>query len=168
MASYVKSSLATGENIIEQAKLSKICLYFPAVLSFILFIVTIVVMIKNKDNPNELAVLGGVFAFGFFIATIAYYIKARIIGATTELALTNRRVLAKFGVIKRDAIDLRLSKIESIVFQQSILGRIFNYGSITINGTGSKSSPIKAIANPMEFKKSVDNYISEHIDGIKS
>ncbi|MBP5779005.1 MAG: PH domain-containing protein, partial [Campylobacter sp.] len=79
---------------------------------------------------------------------------------TTELALTNKRVIAKFGFISRDSVDLRLEKVESLSFSQDILGRIFNFGYIVINGAGNKT-PIPFISKPIEFKKAFENFLDE-------
>ncbi len=72
---------------------------------------------------------------------------------TTELAFTNKRVIAKFGFISRQTIEINMSKIESIQVNQSILGRIFNFGKLIISGAGTPQAPIPGISNPMEFRR---------------
>ncbi|WP_241596539.1 PH domain-containing protein [Rosenbergiella epipactidis] len=44
---------------------------------------------------------------------------------STELALTNQRIIAKVGLIQRNTVELRLEKVESLGIHQSVLGRIF-------------------------------------------
>jgi len=75
--------------------------------------------------------------------------------ASTELAVTNRRVIAKFGLVSRRTIELNLSKLESIRVDQSVGGRILNYGSIVVVGTGATLEPIPFIAAPMAFRQAV-------------
>jgi uncharacterized membrane protein YdbT with pleckstrin-like domain len=77
--------------------------------------------------------------------------------ASTELAVTNKRVIAKFGLVSRRTIELNLSKLESIRVDQSVGGRIFNYGSIVVVGTGATLEPIPFIAAPMAFRQAVQS-----------
>jgi uncharacterized membrane protein YdbT with pleckstrin-like domain len=72
---------------------------------------------------------------------------------TTELAITNKRVIAKFGFISRKTIELNINKVESIQVNQGILGRIFDYGSLIISGAGNPQAPISGISNPMNFRR---------------
>ena len=72
---------------------------------------------------------------------------------TTELAITNKRVIAKFGLISRSTIEINLQKIESIQVNQGILGRIFNFGSIVVSGAGNPQAPIPGISSPLQFRR---------------
>ncbi len=78
---------------------------------------------------------------------------AWLICRMTELAITDRRIISKSGIIRRSIMELRLEKIESIKVDQGIMGRILNFGSITIAGTGGDKTPIERIANPLQFQK---------------
>ncbi len=84
---------------------------------------------------------------------LAFWIAAYIRYKTTELAVTDKRVIAKFGFISRRTIEITLSKVESIQVQQGVLGRIFNYGSLVISGAGTPQAPIPGISNPMGFRR---------------
>ena len=84
---------------------------------------------------------------------LLFWISAAITYYTTELAITNKRVIAKFGLIRRNTVEINISKIESIQVEQSILGRIFNYGSILVAGAGDPKAPIPGITKPTEFRK---------------
>ncbi len=88
------------------------------------------------------------YGLGFF------FITAYIRYATTELGITNSKIIAKFGFIKRDTVELLLHKVESIRVKQSILGRIFNYGSIIISGAGNLQAPVPIIEYPLKFRNS--------------
>lgn len=72
---------------------------------------------------------------------------------TTELAFTDKRVIAKFGFISRRTFELNIHKIESVQVEQSVLGRIFNYGTLVISGAGNPQAPILGISKPMEFRR---------------
>lgn len=77
------------------------------------------------------------------------------VAQSTELALANKRVIAKSGIIRRNFIDVSLSKVEGVVFQQGIIARIFGYGSISVRGTGTGNVPIPFIDQPEVFKQEV-------------
>ena len=72
---------------------------------------------------------------------------------TAELAVTNKRVITKFGWIRRDTIEMNVSKVESLQVDQTVWGRICNYGSIQINGTGTSHAPIIGVADPLTFRR---------------
>jgi len=72
---------------------------------------------------------------------------------TSEYAVTNRRVIAKVGLISRRTLEMNLPKIESIKVDQSILGRILGYGNIEVIGTGGSNEAFSNIQSPLEFRK---------------
>lgn len=125
--SYVESALTSGENVLHIGKTSIWSMLPLIILGFVTL---------------PLFGLGLIF---FLSAAIRYY--------TTELAVTNKRVIAKTGLISRQTIELNLSKIESIRVDQSILGRMFNFGSIIVAGAGNPQAPVIGISEPMEFRK---------------
>jgi len=91
---------------------------------------------------------------GFFLLVgIIWFINALIRYLTSEFAITNKRIIIKVGLIKRITLEMNREKIESIGVDQGILGRIFNYGTIVISGTGSTKQIFKAIINPIQFRK---------------
>jgi uncharacterized membrane protein YdbT with pleckstrin-like domain len=85
---------------------------------------------------------------------------ASLVGAwfkrwTTELAVTDRRIIFKRGFIRRRSIEMNMDKVESVDVDQSILGRIFGYGDITVRGTGTGIEPLQGIDSPIEFRNHV-------------
>ena len=70
-----------------------------------------------------------------------------------EFAVTNKRVIVKTGLISRRTLEMNLSKIESVNVDQSIMGRILGYGTITIIGTGGTRESFPKIAEPLLFRK---------------
>ena len=127
MASYVDSALTKGEKVAYQGKIS-IWSLLPLMLLGLLFL--------------------AFYGFG-----LLFWAAAAIRYLTTELAITNKRVIAKFGLISRSTIEINLQKIESIQVKQGILGRIFNFGSIVVSGAGNPQAPIPGISSPMNFRR---------------
>jgi uncharacterized membrane protein YdbT with pleckstrin-like domain len=88
---------------------------------------------------------------------IPFLIGAILRYKTSEFAVTNRRVIIKVGLISRKTLELNLNKIESIGVDQSLIARIFNYGSIVIVGSGGTNEPFRHIADPLAFRRAVNN-----------
>jgi uncharacterized membrane protein YdbT with pleckstrin-like domain len=72
---------------------------------------------------------------------------------TDEFAITNKRVIIKTGLVSRKTVELNLSKIESVNVDQTIMGRILGFGTITIIGIGGTREPFVNIRKPLEFRK---------------
>lgn len=134
MANYIDSNLTTNEKIIKSAKVS----WWSQWVMLLLGILTISFMIG-----------------------IIFFIIAIIRVMTTELALTNKRVIAKTGFIRRDTIELRLEKVEGLIINQGIMGRIFNYGTVIVSGTGGIKTPIPFITKPIEFRRVVNEFLED-------
>ena len=127
MSSYVEDVLINDERVMYRARISKWSLW-----PFILF---------------------GTLALPVYGAGLLFWLWAWIVYATTELAITNKRVIAKTGLIERRTIEMFLEKIESIQVDQTVLGRLFNFGSVIISGTGVHSAPFKNISDPLALRR---------------
>jgi len=87
------------------------------------------------------------------VSGLVLILKAWIHVFSTELAITNKRVIAKFGFIQRSTVELPHKNVESLHVDQGIIGRILNFGTVVINGTGGVRTPIPDIAAPLEFRR---------------
>ncbi|MBI1919851.1 MAG: PH domain-containing protein [Geobacter sp.] len=84
---------------------------------------------------------------------LTLFIAPLIDRLTSEFAITNRRVIIKIGLVSRHILEMNLSKVESINVDQSVMGRMLKYGTITIIGTGGTREVFHKIAHPMEFRR---------------
>lgn len=98
-------------------------------------------------------IAGGILLLPVFGLGLIFLIRAFIRYRTTEIAITTRRVIVKFGLIRRSTIEMNLNKVESIQVDQEVLGRMFNFGTLIISGGGNPQAPIPGISNPMAFRK---------------
>jgi uncharacterized membrane protein YdbT with pleckstrin-like domain len=73
----------------------------------------------------------------------------------TEIAVTDRRVIYKKGLIRRQTNEMNMDKVESVKIDQSILGRMLDYGNVTILGTGEGLETLRTIASPIELRNSI-------------
>lgn len=134
MASYIDSNLTTNERVIKNAKVS----WWSQWAMILLGILTI-----------------------WFLFGIVFFVVAVVRVMTTELALTNKRVIAKTGFIRRDTVELRLEKVEGLIINQGIIGRIFNYGTVIVSGTGGIRTPIPFITSPIAFRRVVNEFLED-------
>ena len=141
MGSYVNNNLIRDEVVKYEAKISIWALLPQIALGFILVIFAF------------LSWSNGAFFWIFLTFGFGVWIYPAIPYFTTELVITNKRVIAKFGLIRRDTIELKIGNVESIQVQQGILARIFNFGSIIISGAGNPQAPITSIDSPLKFRK---------------
>src|SRR3989338_2874231 len=94
----------------------------------------------------------------FFTAAYSY-LQALIYYKTSEYGVTNKRVVIKIGWIRRRSLELLLDKVEGVLVDQTMMGRIFNYGAITIIGTGGTKDAFPFIPNPLLFRKNTQQEI---------
>ncbi len=73
----------------------------------------------------------------------------------TEIAVTNMRIILKRGFIRRHTIEMNMDKVESVDVDQSLLGRIFNYGNVTVRGVGTGFEPLRMVDDPLAFRSQV-------------
>jgi uncharacterized membrane protein YdbT with pleckstrin-like domain len=76
----------------------------------------------------------------------------------TEIAVTNRRVIYKKGLVRRQTNEMNMDKVESVKINQSILGRMLDYGDVTILGTGEGFETLRTIASPIELRNSITGH----------
>lgn len=137
---YIESNLLADEQIDYKAKLHSVIFWKPCALMMLgvvfLFILPIAGMI--------------VLAIGL-IALIPPVIDY----TTSEFGVTNKRVIIKVGLIRRRTLELLLRHVEAILVDQSVTGRILNYGSVTLTGTGGVRETFGNISNPLEFRRRV-------------
>lgn len=98
-------------------------------------------------------IAAGIVLLPVFGIGLAFLLVAWIRYKTTELAVTNKRVIAKSGFISRHTVEININKVDGIQVMQSIPGRLFNFGSLIISGTGAQQAPIPGISNPLDFRR---------------
>ena len=127
MTSYVEDALVKDERIVHLGHISLWALWYLIALGVVLL---------------------PAFGLGLIFLVLAY-VKYR----TTELAITNKRVIVKSGFIRRSTTEINLNKVESLQVDQEVLGRMFNFGTLIISGAGTPQAPVAGISRPMEFRK---------------
>ena len=84
------------------------------------------------------------------------FAQMMIVKATTEIAITNSRLVYKRGLVARQVGEMSIDRIEGVNVLQSVLGRIFNYGRIMVRGMGVGEVILPPLADPIKFRKSIE------------
>ena len=124
--SYIDDSLIEGETVIHVARVS----WWSQAGHLVLGVLLLVVVIGL-----------------FFLVTAWVNVRS------TEIAITNRRVIAKFGFIRRHTVEINLDKVEALRVEQGLMGRFLNFGTIFISGAGTSVAPLRDIADPLVFRR---------------
>ena len=124
--SYIDDSLVEGERVVHKARMS----YWSQAWLIALGLATLVV--------------------GVGLVFLAWaWVNIR----STEIAITSKRVIAKFGFIRRSTVEINLDKVEALRVEQGFWGRILNYGTILLSGAGTSVAPMRDIADPLVFRR---------------
>jgi uncharacterized membrane protein YdbT with pleckstrin-like domain len=149
--SYIRSSLGANETVhyIADFHWTKYALAYGAL------IISIVLGFLSYSPSYPVFVIGAplVGLFIFLVVMIPIW--------TTEIGVTNQRIIYKTGFISRATNELQLKSIEEVSMQQSILGRILGYGTIEIHGTGEEQIMLPPLDNPLELRKALQEAIGE-------
>ena len=141
--SYVDSVLQPGETVRYRGDIHwKV--YVPGLL------VLVVGLLCFSLGP-----FGAVLGVIVVIAAACLLAWAWLQRATTEIAVTNRRIIYKRGFIERRTIEMNMDKVESVDVNQSVLGRLLDYGDIIVRGTGASLEPFRGIGAPLDFRNHV-------------
>ena len=152
MARYIDEILQPGERVLYSTNAHWI-FYVPAILAWIAAVVLFGLSRWTTMEGLMLLCLAG--AAVVVLAAVYWTVRAWFHRWTTETDVTNLRVVHKTGFIKRRTFEMALDKVESVDVNQTILGRILNYGDVTIRGVGDGIEKIKTIASPLAFRSSI-------------
>ena len=142
---YVDKVLQPGERILYRASLNWI-LYLPGLA--VMLVALALYTVTSNGFLHFVAALGGLV--GLFLLARAWFEWW-----TTEIAVTDRRVIYKTGSISRKTTEMHMDKVESVDVDQSVLGRILDFGDVIVRGTGSGLSPIKSVDAPLELRNHI-------------
>jgi len=154
MGRYIDEILQPGEKVLYSTNAHWI-FYFPAIVAWIVALALLIVSVTVAAGIPSLVLACWAGAAVVAIAALYWTIRGWFQRLTTETDVTDRRVVHKTGFIKRRTFEIALDKIESVDVDQTILGRILNYGDVTIMGVGEGRQRIPTIASPLAFRSSI-------------
>jgi len=150
---YVRRVLQPGETVVYDTKLHWV-IYIRAILLFVVCVILVAASVATSDNQN-LSLALEIAAAIFALLALSAALRAFVRRATTELAVTDHRVIYKTGLLARHTIEMNRDKVESVDVDQTLPGRIFGYGTIIVRGTGGSLEPIRTIGDPLTFRSNI-------------
>ena len=140
MENYVEQNLTPGEHVIYKGQVHWVVYLAPVLL------ISFGIPWLAIGGRNALAIV----AVGVIVGAAAY-----IRQVTSEFVITNNRVIFKTGLLSRKTIEINRARVESVEVDQDIIGRLLNYGTVTVAGTGGTREPFTLIDNPLKFRRMV-------------
>jgi uncharacterized membrane protein YdbT with pleckstrin-like domain len=154
--SYVEKILQPDEQIIHRASIHWV-VYLRSIILLVLGCTVLGWFLLQPPVGDRVFFSGTLVGVGgvLLLASVYSFIEALIERQCTELAITSLRVIAKVGFIRRRTWEINAGKVEGVEVDQSILGRIFDYGTVTVKGTGGGTAPIRSIDDPVAFRAKI-------------
>jgi uncharacterized membrane protein YdbT with pleckstrin-like domain len=152
MGRYIDDILQPGEKVLYSTNAHWI-FFLPAIIGWIVAGAFLVLSGVVPAGPSVLVCLS--LAAISAIAALYKTVTAWFHRWTTETDVTNFRVVHKTGFIKRQTFEMSVDKVESVDVDQSILGRILNYGDVTVLGVGEGGKTLDTIASPLSFRNAI-------------
>lgn len=146
--SYVRKVLLPGEQVVYETGLHWL-VYGRAIF---VFLVAVALAVAAVYAASDAAPLLQIIAALLALLGLFFMLAAALRRASTELAVTDQRVVFKRGIIARHTIEMNRSKVESVDVDQSLLGRVFGYGTVLLRGTGGSLEPMAMVADPLTFR----------------
>lgn len=165
---YIEGNLVAGERVVYKTRLHWIAM-LGHVFSGIVLLGLGVALFYYADThrgmePQNLHIVEG-GAAALLLAAIVVFMVGSVRRNATEMAVTNRRVIIKTGLVSRRTIEMLLNKVETIEVSEPGAGRMLGYGSIVVVGTGGTNEPFHRMAHPLEFRNQVQQEIERMRDG---
>jgi len=150
MSKYVDDSLNAGETVKYTARVSLWRYTFNFLIGAALVLISLRGMFASTQSLHAVSTALLVIALVVLVAPF-------IARSATELVITNKRLIAKYGLVSTHSIEIRFDKIETVRVSQGLMGRILNYGDIIVTGTGSTFDPIRGIAGATKFRTELNH-----------
>ncbi|MGH7582512.1 MAG: PH domain-containing protein [Gemmatimonadales bacterium] len=143
--SYIDTHLLPGERVTFRTRLHWKIYIGPAIVALAMVALA---MWALSANRSLLAIPPAVVAV---VVLLAAWLRR----ANSEFAVTSRRVIVKVGVLSTRSMELLLPKVEAIGVSQSLAGRMFGFGVITVTGSGGTQEEFDNIQAPLDFRQAV-------------
>lgn len=170
---YVQQSLGPDEELVHVGKfhwMYTVNAFMAIVWGMVtsIFIIVGAILIYNQmgwfERPDpsllqqirEINPIVRIFSFIAFLLGLLSFAQMMVIKATTEIAITNTRLIYKRGLIARQVGEISIDRIEGVNVLQSILGRLFDYGRLAIRGMGIGEVVLPPIDQPIKFRQAIE------------
>jgi PH (Pleckstrin Homology) domain-containing protein len=162
---YVRSNLVSGETVIYETRLHWVVMFWHLVVGTLLLALPGALLfyyaLSQKGIEPRTVQLMEAGAVALLLGGLVVILMGMVRRNATEMAVTNRRVVIKSGLVSRKTIEMLLAKVESIEVTETAVGRLLGYGTIVVIGTGGTPEPFHKVAHPLEFRNQVQQQIEK-------
>jgi len=145
--SYIKQILRSDEKLLATGYIHWI-VYWPAIAFMALAVISLFVLGSSSIAARVIFVL-------LALAAVFFAIKEWFQQWITEIAVTDRRVIVKTGLIRRHTAEMNMDKVESVTVYQPVLGRLLDFGSVQVRGTGEGLGHLDYIKSPILLRNTI-------------
>jgi uncharacterized membrane protein YdbT with pleckstrin-like domain len=145
--SYIREILRSDEKLLATGHIHWI-IYWPAVALILMGVIALTVL-------GYSSIAGRIIFLLFALAAIYFAFKEWLRQWIIEIAVTDRRVIVKTGFIRRRTAEMNMDKVESVAVNQSVLGRLLDYGSVHVRGTGEGLGQLDHIKSPLMLRNKI-------------
>jgi uncharacterized membrane protein YdbT with pleckstrin-like domain len=146
--SYIDETLLPDEHVVYRTALHWII--FARAVPALIAGIAVLIAFPQAPLAGAAVLLAG--ALMLISPLIAYQ--------TTELGVTNKRMIVKVGFIRRRTLELLLRQVEALSVDQTLGGRMLGYGSITLTGTGGVREIFHRVRDPLELRRRIQGQVA--------
>jgi uncharacterized membrane protein YdbT with pleckstrin-like domain len=152
VTAYIELVLQPDERVVAIGKLHRMMYILPVLLILCGFAAA---GAGFAYGPEEARIAGAVVGAILFIVGFVGLIRAVIRRRSTEIAVTDRRIVYKTGVLRRHTVEMNMNRVESVVVDQTLTGRLFNFGTIHIRGVGVGIEDLAGVSHPLDLRNAI-------------
>lgn len=164
---YVERNLGKGERIVLDAKISWLTLVPKVLWAVIVFVGLIVLNAKLFASAADVEEAASFILFikiALSVIALLPLVLQLLVNFTTKLAVTNKRVVGKVGIVRISTIDYHIDKVDNVAYNAGLWGNLLKYYTVTITGTSGEKVSIKAISNALKFKSAITEAVEKHAE----
>lgn len=166
--SYLGELLGEGEMVVFASRQHWFILFARVVIEMVLLVLIIAAAIVSyqvwQPNGQLIAIAAGIAGVLVLLSALRDLLR----WTNEQFVITDRRVLQLEGVLSKNVLDSSLEKINDVELQQSLFGRMFDYGTIEILTASEEAiNRMDNIAHPVQFKRAMQDARSRY-DGYGS
>ena len=149
--SYIQRSMSGGETIVVYAQFPKLYFLTAWLALLVPFLLFVAAMVQGEEQLDPYTIGAGIL----FLLGLVTFVRMMVRQWSTEIGVTSHRFVEKYGLLSMHTNEIALPNIEGVRMTQSMMGRIFNYGTIRIEGTGVDAVTTPNIADPVGFIRAI-------------
>ncbi len=152
---FITQNLMPGERVVSITRVHSLVIIGPGVVAGLGLLLIFFGVARGDWTAGlvcvgiPVALTGGIMLFITLVERL-----------TTEISCTDRRILIKSGLLSTRLREMPLGKVESLMVQQGLFGRLFGYGTLVFRGSGGTRRSCKDIENPFAFYKRVQEQVA--------